>query len=385
MRRRELLRAGLAGAGAAALSGVLWQRAFAVTALPVAAPYGALRPADANGVALPDGFTSRIVARSGQPVAGTGYTWHRAPDGGACFADGAGWIYVSNSEIPLGGGASAVRFAADGSVVSAYRILARTHVNCAGGATPWQTWLSCEEVTHGRVFETDPRGRRPAEVRLAMGRFKHEAAACDPERRAVYLTEDEEDGCLYRFLPETWGDLERGRLQVLCAPPGTTSGPVTWQDVPSRDGAGVPTRWQVPAALHFDGGEGCWYESGVCYFTTKGDDRVWAYDAAASALGLAYDAASGGTLSGVDNITGAPRNTDLFVAEDGGNMELNVITGDGAVAPFLRLPGQDASEITGPAFNPAGDRLYFSSQRGHSGARSGSGGITYEVSGPFRG
>ncbi|NUP77218.1 MAG: translocation protein TolB, partial [Nonomuraea sp.] len=72
------------------------------------------------------------------------------------------------------------------------------------------------------------------------------------------------------------------------------------------------------------------------------------------------------------------------VAEDGGNMEINIITPDGVVAPVMRLDGQGQSEITGPAFSPDGTRLYFSSQRGTSGERAGTGGITYEVTGPFR-
>lgn len=63
-------------------------------------------------------------------------------------------------------------------------------------------------------------------------------------------------------------------------------------------------------------------------------------------------------------------------------MEICLITPDEVVAPFLRLVGHGGSEITGPAFNPAGDRLYFSSQRGTTGRSAG--GITYEVSGPFR-
>jgi secreted PhoX family phosphatase len=141
----------------------------------------------------------------------------------------------------------------------------------------------------------------------------------------------------------------------------------------------------VSAAKHFDGGEGCYYANGICYFTTKGDNRVWAYDAARSSLSLVYDAAAVASppLRGVDNITGTTGG-DLYVAEDGDNMEINVITPQGVVAPFLRLPGQDESEITGPAFSPDGRRLYFSSQRGTSGVATGSGGITYEVTGPFR-
>ena len=89
-----------------------------------------------DGLVLLPGFTARVVAVTGNPVAGTGYTWHAAPDGGATFptADG-GWIYVSNSEVPINGGASAIRFDAGGTITDAYRILSGTTVNCAGGAT----------------------------------------------------------------------------------------------------------------------------------------------------------------------------------------------------------------------------------------------------------
>lgn len=382
MDRRTLLRATVAGA--AALSGSLWsQAALAAPAQPGASPYGPLGAADANGIQLPAGFTSRVVARSRQQVGGTGYLWHDAPDGGACFVAGTGWIYVSNSEISSTGGASAVRFNADGSIASAYRILGNTNRNCAGGATPWGTWLSGEEVSRGYVYETYPEGGRTGVRRAALGRFTHEAAACDPDRRVIYLTEDETSGCFYRFRPTVWGDLSTGTLEVLVA--GTaTSGPVSWARVPDPDGSPTYTRSQVAGAKKFNGGEGCWYADGTCWFTTKGDNRVWAYDAVNQRIDLAYDdslVTGTAPLTGVDNITGS-RGGDLYVAEDGGNMEINIITPGEVVAPFLRITGQSSSEICGPAFSPDGSRFYFSSQRGTTGLSSG--GITYEVRGPFR-
>ncbi len=386
MDRRTVLRVALTGAGAAAFSGSLWSGAFGEV-LPDGAPavpglYGQPGVPDVNGVALPPGFTSRVVARSGAKVAKTSYRWHDAPDGGACFAvAGGGWVYASNSEITATGGASAVRFGADGAVVSAYRILDRTNRNCAGGATPWGTWLSCEEVRGGFVYETYPLGGRAAVRRPAMGAFTHEAAACDPDRKVVYLTEDENHGCLYRFRPDRWGDLSAGTLEAMV---GGGPGPVTWGRVPDPSGRTKEPRKQVAGAAIFNGGEGCWYDRGVCYFTTKGDGRVWAYETGPQTLRIVYDDSAvpaDPLLTGVDNITGA-RSGDLYVAEDGGNMEINIITPAGVLGPFLRVSGQDRSEITGPAFSPDGTRLYFSSQRGTSGSTSG--GITYEVSGPFR-
>ncbi len=380
MERRHLLRAAIVGAGSTvALGFTLSRDAMAYPALPGPSPYGPLQAANSHGIMLPQGFTSRIIARSGQTVPGTSYVWHGAPDGGACFPDGTGWIYVSNAELGSGaGGVSAVRFNGSGQITGAYRILSGTNRNCAGGATPWGTWLSCEEVDRGYVYETYPGGGTPAVQRAAMGRFNHEAAAVDPDRRVVYLTEDEGDGCFYRFVPTTWGNLSSGTLQVL----RESGGVLSWVNVPDRDGSPTRTRNQVSGAKRFNGGEGAYYRGGICFFTTKGDNRVWAYNAVNNTLAIAYDDnVSGAPLSGVDNITGKAGG-DLYVAEDGGNMEICIITPADVVAPFLRVTGQSSSELCGVAFNPAGNRLYFSSQRGTSG--SSSGGITYEITGPFR-
>jgi secreted PhoX family phosphatase len=381
MERRNVLRAAVVGAGSIAFGFTMTRPSFAYPAQTGPSPYGSLQTADANGVRLPAGFTSRIVARSSQTVASTGYTWHGAPDGGACFANGSGWIYVSNAELSApNGGVSAIRFNSSGTITGAYRILNNTRRNCAGGDTPWNTWLSCEETDRGYVYETDPFGVNAAVRRDAMGRFKHEAAACDPTRRVIYLTEDESDGAFYRFVPNSWGNLASGTLQVL----RESGSQLSWVNVPDPSGASTRTRYQVSNTKRFNGGEGAYYADGVCFFTTKGDNRVWAYHAAQNTIHIAYDdnLTPNPPLTGVDNITGSKGSGDLFVAEDGGNLEICIITPDDVVAPFLRLVGHNSSEITGPAFNPAGNRLYFSSQRGTSG--SSSGGITFEVSGPFR-
>jgi secreted PhoX family phosphatase len=379
--RRTFLRAAVVGTSTSVAFGFsVTPEALAFPAQTGPGPYGGLLAADANGIMLPKGFTSRVLARSSSAVGSTGYTWHGAPDGGACFANGTGWIYVSNSELSSAtGGASALRFNGSGSITGAYRILSGSTRNCAGGATPWRTWLSCEETDRGYVWETDPYGAKAAVRRPAMGRFSHEAAAADPDRRVIYLTEDVPDGGFYRFIPTVWGDLSAGTLQVL----RESAGVLSWVKVPDPAGSSTATRKQVSGMKVFNGGEGCYYRNGTCFFTTKGDNRVWAYNAANTTIAIAYDddLTANPPLTGVDNLTGTAVG-DLYVAEDGGNLEICIITPNDVVAPFLRVTGQSASELCGVAFNPAGNRLYFSSQRGTSGASSG--GITYEVRGSFR-
>lgn len=349
------------------------------------ASLGELLPPDENGVRLPAGFTSRILAHSSREI--FGYQWHAAPDGGVVFAaDDGGWVYVSNSEMEdKAGGVGALRFNSQGEVIDAYSILENTSRNCAGGHTPWQTWLSCEEINKGQVWECDPFGKKQATVRSALGLFNHEAVAVDLNNRQLYLTEDERDGCLYRYTANSFDaagnpDLDDGFLEVAETIHGRI-GKVRWHRLPDPMATTTLTRKQVPNSSHFDGGEGIWFHDGSIYFTTKGDDRVWAYDIQENDLSIVYNAAFyiWPVLTGVDNIT-ANAKGELLVAEDGGSMQIVVVSGK-EVHPLLQITGQDRSEITGPAFSPDGSRLYFSSQRGKTGLPED--GITYEITGPF--
>jgi secreted PhoX family phosphatase len=349
-------------------------------------PYGPLAAeADANGLLLPEGFTSRVVARAGERVEGTRYEWPAFPDGAAVFPqDDGGWIHVVNSEIPVqgDGGASAIRYDADGDLVDAYRVLGGTSQNCAGGPTPWGTWLSCEEWDGGLVWECDPAEPDSGVALPALGAFHHEAAAVDPDNEVVYLTEDEPDGAFYRFTPTAYPDLTEGVLEVASVDP---DGATTWYEVADPSGAGERTALQVPEVTAFNGGEGCWFADGLVYFATKGDNHVRSYDAATETMAVVYD--GNGLLNGVDNITIEAGSGDLYVAEDGDDMQVVAITSDGEVVPVAQVVGEPLpaeaapSEITGPVFTPDGETLYFSSQRGGDPQT----GITYAVTGPFRG
>ncbi len=403
MDRRTFIRGAAAGVGAAALSG---GQAFARGPEPAVvgeSPYGPLASVpDANGLLLPDGFSSRVIAVAGEPVGSTTHRWHVYPDGGGVVpTDDGGWIYVSNSEVfpstaPAGGGVSAVRFSARGDIVDAYPLLAGSTSNCAGGMTPWGTWMSCEEDPTGRglLWECDPMGVRPAIAREAMGLWRREAATVDPVRGHVYMTEDDPEGCLYRFTPDTSADLSAGILEV-CVVSGDV---VSWERIDDPSGASVPTRAQVSNATVFPGNEGIWFHDDGIYFCTKYDHSVHFIDVRDGKYRLLWAGdpdtlgVDDAVLSHVDNIT-VREDGHIFVAEDGGNMELVVMSPDGSLAPFLRIVNQEWSEITGPAFSPDGSRLYVSSQRAPTPSSINTMidtaedhqrcGVTYEITGPF--
>ena len=382
------------------------------------ADIGRLVDSGVDGVLIPEGFSLRLVATAGrQPVPGLPlFLWHPLPDGGAVFpmAD-SGWVYVSNSEF-LPGGVGALRFGADGELLDAYPILKNTRINCAGGATPWGTWLSCEEIHDGQVYECDPIGTpRQAQSYPAMGLFKHEAAAVDMQTNTVFMTEDEGDGRFYRFVSHgrvsaingNQGlDLNNGVLQVLEVE-GFENGAymedlnaareihrVNWVDVQSPDRPQARVRSEIERSTgqgapgtRFKGGEGLWMQywpegeretvSGfehplraVAFFACKGDNRVYALDVDNDLIEVVFDndqlaAVDEPAFDDVDNLVVSPAG-DVVVAEDGDAMRLMVMVPNQPARILLQIPG-GGSELTGPAFTPDGSRLYFSSQRAPSG------------------
>ncbi len=228
--------------------------------------YGPLIPDPLNRVALPEGFSYRVVAQSGVTPTRNGL-FPSDPDGMALFRRrGGGSALVCNHEIATTerfpvpevsgltydkgarGGTSTIEVDEDGGLIDAYTSVAGTDNNCAGGVTPWGTWLTCEETErvageepvagrpleedHGFVFEVDPRsqranlGRSPIPLTF-LGRYSHEAVAVDPVRHTIYLTEDAAtpNGLYYRWKPPRRFRGGRGALHELAqSPHGATAG-----------------------------------------------------------------------------------------------------------------------------------------------------------------
>jgi secreted PhoX family phosphatase len=208
-------------------------------------------------------------------------------------------------------------------LIKDFNSLAGTIRNCAGGPTPWGSWISCEEtfstsvnttsagttqtIRHGYNFEVvadENSGLVTPVPLIEMGRFSHEAVAVDPNTGDVYETEDRGDSCFYKFVPNVRptkpGDLAKGGTLYALKIKGannfavnTSNNPnlptpgaggqvgripvgkpmaVEWVKVDNPDpsaesnGRGVRFQAQSKGAAIFFRGEGAWYANGLVYF-----------------------------------------------------------------------------------------------------------------------
>lgn len=392
---------------------------------------------DANNLLdLPPGFSYQVIGRSGDRMS-DGWRAPAVPDGMACFAGSDGsWVLMRNHEVdrdpregafggpaprglaydPLAqGGVSRLVLDPETLVVrSSNMVLAGTLRNCAGGPSPWG-WLSCEETVeegHGYVFAcpTAASSLVEAEPIRSYGRFRHEAVAIDPRTHIAYLTEDEGDGCLYRFVPEEFSRPFVGKLQALRVKgeKGYNTSErmaedhrvhVDWVDVPEadpEDGAVRDGAREAGAAL-VRRGEGIWYHDGQVYFTSTNGGRaglgqVFRLRLAHQELTLAGQGTAQNTppghdalelvaestgnheLDGPDNVTVAPWG-EVFLAEDGGGEQyIRAIDASGAVRDVARN-ASSGGELAGVCFSPDGSTLFFNLQRE---------GITVAVRGPWQ-
>ncbi|HEU0302469.1 MAG TPA: alkaline phosphatase PhoX [Longimicrobium sp.] len=423
--------------------------------LPRAVGYGPLvRSAHVPELWIPQGFTARKLSTTRAPSqVNPGLTVAYGLDGMAAFPAGAGMLrLVRNHEIRdpaasarllgpgvhaydrrAGGGTTTlqVRQSADGSVelLSEFVSLSGTHTNCAGGPTPWGSWITCEETTvgptagyempHGYCFEVSAGADAevPPVPLKAMGRFVHEALAVDPRSGIAYLTEDQSydpavpagrAAGFYRFVPNIRGTLSAGgalqMLKVAGRPgyvgvTGQTVGaglPVEWVDVPDPDPADAEANssavfqqgWARGGAA-FARLEGCWYGEGNVYFnSTNGGaaraGQVWSYrpdGAPGGTLTLLFESPSHEVLDSPDNLCVSPRG-GLVLCEDGGGIQfLRGLTRDGLIFDFARTDGESA-ETAGACFSPDGRTLFFNIQGG-TGANDVVAGGTYAIWGPW--
>ena len=403
---------------------------------------------------IPAGFRLREISRAGDPLAGGGSgTVPNALDGmGAFRLPGRRIRLIRNHEIrdgatasqPMGSrpydakagaGCTSLTVEVDTRtgeprVTEEFVTISGTMVNCAGGQTPWGSWLTCEETVegittaagaptgrlknHGYVFEIPVGATSEVEAvpYREMGRFSHEAVAVDPRFGHVYETEDAGNTSgFYRFIPNVRRELGAGgRLQMLAVAGrpqlDTTRGgiaPLTpmaarWVDVDDPDPAVITGATSVFAQGFANGGtrfarlEGCWYGDQSVFFNATsggaaGAGQVWQYiprNPNEGDLVLVFESPSPDVLDAPDNICVSPRG-GLVICEDGGGTQfLRGLTQQGGVFDFVRAADPvDATEFAGACFSPDGEILFFNTQGSTSRTGTERGG-TFAIWGDWR-
>lgn len=381
---------------------------------------GPLVPDPARVLDLPPGFRYRILQRTFDPMS-DGFKVPGRPDGMACFAGpGDTLILMRNHELDkslweagydspppesfdtkAGGGVTRlVLDAKTHDLLSSNRVLAGTLRNCAGGASPWG-WLSCEETIdpgHGYVFRcrTDAVRVAPPERLVGYGRFRHEAAAVDPHTFTAYLSEDQTDGCFYRYRPtdpskpHTSGKLQA--LRVAGVPRFDTSRDLDqgirlkmdWVDVPNPDPKDDSVRHQARAAgaARFCRGEGVFFSDGVVYLCCTSGGRQGLGQVFKLTLGrgdtpdeleLFAESPGPNVLDMPDNICMTPWG-DLLLAEDGsGDQFVRGLTPEGRIYDLARN-AKSSGEFAGICASPSGDAIFVNMQLD---------GLTLAITGPL--
>lgn len=393
-----------------------------------AAGYGPARAAGPD-LALPEGFSYRIISRVGDPMS-DGNPVPDAFDGMAAYP-GRNFttVLIRNHEIRGAGtpgvvvpaskqyddvynaGNTKVVLDNQGNRTDEFAVLGGTTTNCAGGAMPWDSWIACEEATpdgeepHGYCFEIPSSATGPVDPEpiKQAGRMVHEA--CAWFGNVLYLTEDRGDSCFYRYRPQqkirrsgqlvdSSGPLEA--LRIVSRPgvdtgPGTANGfvpgrplRVDWVEIDEPDPASgeesTRSQGQAKGAAQFRRTEGAWMGGDIVYFDCTsggagGFGQVWAYDTRGSTLTLIYESPSREELDQPDNVVEVPRTRDIFLCEDAGGDPLRVrgITRDGRIYEFAESISND-SEFCGACFDSKGRTLYLNQQ---------SPGVTYAITGPW--
>ncbi len=440
--RRSFMKSSGVVLAAGSMSSVIASRASAqAKQIGIVRGYGELVPDPDGLLDLPAGFRYRVFSREGDALTGGGIV-PASHDGMAAFSASIfGTFLVRNHELNLDGieedgltpvahvaghdydpeavgGTTTLLVGPGGNLLSHKISLSGTLDNCAGGPTPWGTWLSCEETfetltkPHGYVFEVDPwRGGNPLPIR-ALGRFEHEAVSFARDGVA-YLTEDASDpfGCIYRFQPRQRlrgrGSLHAGGTLMAMAlegvhtdlsivqEPGTVLG-VRWVEVPNSDpsDSDTPVREQAigKGATPIRKAEGTWrgVDGSIWFVASYADGpdaedaedvtavahsgQIWRYDPYRETMELVVLIPHGSTFDGPDNITVGPHGFAVACTDGDDVNWLLGVNEQGVMFPFARNPSTD-DEFAGATFSPDGRTLFVNIQ--------GAPALTFAITGPW--